>query len=228
VPASSPVPPRPDLRAALRDALGAHVDGVLAEHDFVRRPRSTTYKRAVDDGSQTIDLDLWVRPKPFPGAQAVVVGAVRIVQATLETWVAAMIPEQVRRVHGGLTLGQPFDLLVDPKDRVAFFGPRKVWLAQRLGEIDATVEGARRFLAEVVVPFADSYRSATDLVAGYHRRDPRLSIDEALHVRVVICHLVAGQIAEARQVLETRLAGDLPRTLYAKLWDAVGAAPDSA
>ena len=210
-----------EIRSALLSGL-SRLDPAFDAAGYRRSRSSLAYRRNLGSTKQEVRFGYVMHPRAFPGHCAQMTATGRIVMPDLEQALAGMLHGLEHRLHIGITVGQPVELMVPVAQKTSYFGSAKSWIAESLHDISPVLEQASAIFDKIVLPFMDDYKTAEDLVAGLRSDDPRLHRDEALRVRVVVVLLTTGRRDQARALLVDHFSGSLPRRLYRGLWEAAG------
>jgi hypothetical protein len=93
-------------------ALGQRLDRALSSCGFSRPPASSSYKRPVPAGVQALHVDFALRPRYFPGALTHLRPRITFQYSSLNALALSMGLNPLVAGHDGITLNQPFELLV--------------------------------------------------------------------------------------------------------------------
>lgn len=211
-----------EIKASFEAMLAQRIDAMVGVAGFDRRRNAKVYERRRDEVTHQIIVDLEVRPRYAPDAEASILPVVRVSLPSVNEIALQMTGENRALLGGGdVTLVEPFDMLAPKAEHTR-------WMPRDHDGFLAAGDGIALFATRWVLPFLDEYSDAHALISGYEKHDPRLLLQQHTLLFIAAAYVVTNQRARAKQLLAMKLGSPGLRRRFAdafEFFDRTGAPP---
>lgn len=205
-----------DISREITEAIGVELDAYLYISGFKRRKgRTLRYKRALNESTQRIDIDMELSPIEDRSAICAVypklsVSIDRINEAMSEMFLGNN-NSVTQKVDRGI-LRQPIAFTAEKHESGR-------WLVHSIGEATYAGKLILQFLQKWTIPFLDDYSTVDEIIEKYSVGDRRVQFDTSQKLRVVAATYVKSGPSAALSLMDIFFSAPGLRHRYSSVFN---------